>query len=437
MYCKNCGTLLEENAQFCGYCGSKVEQEPSFPVNPEPIFPVNQTPNYPVNPEPSFPVNQVPNYPVNPEPMFQPSPAPQQPTKKKNSGIIYVIIAIVVVLLIAVVAVVGIGSSKKDNTPDYKPNSGEEITNPPVENPDGVIENPTEDTNSDETYTNINTAYMSLVSSLYTEGDMYYQYMIYDMDQDGITEFLYMKGTCRADLKIYCYTFDGAKIQPLGVTYGDDVYRTEENTGLYTFYAQMGGETLRLVTKSNNTITTQTVFSREVDEYTPPADEYVLEKFNYNDYTGINTYAHYSQNHTPTPQAKKEMYVFADGGLRLRSTPGIEDGNMLELIPDGTKVTIERTLGEWVYTTYNGKAGWCSREFLFEKNENLGTVLFSATVNSNGGIKLRSKPDTSVENTIMVVPNGAQVQVYEVNGSWARISYNGISGWCYTEYLSY
>ena len=44
-------------------------------------------------------------------------------------------------------------------------------------------------------------------------------------------------------------------------------------------------------------------------------------------------------------------------------------------------------------------------------------------------LNVRSTPSTSGAK-VGVLPNGAQVTVTSANGSWAAVSYNGISGYC-------
>lgn len=49
-------------------------------------------------------------------------------------------------------------------------------------------------------------------------------------------------------------------------------------------------------------------------------------------------------------------------------------------------------------------------------------------------LNVRSTPSTSGAK-VGVLPNGAQVTVTSANGSWAAVSYNGISGYCSMDYL--
>lgn len=101
----------------------------------------------------------------------------------------------------------------------------------------------------------IKTAYKSLVDSLYTDGDLHCEYMIYDMDKDGTTELIYMKGTCMADLKNYYYTYKNGEIIELGKTFSHTIFRTEDSIGVYAYWARMQGDILLIVKKVGDTIT--------------------------------------------------------------------------------------------------------------------------------------------------------------------------------------
>lgn len=141
----------------------------------------------------------------------------------------------------------------------------------------------------------IKTAYKYLVASLYTNGDSYCEYMIYDMDQDGTTELIYMKGTCMADLKTHYYTYNDGQVEKLTERSNVTLYRTETGSGLYGYWAHMGYETLHRIEKNGDSISEEKIFMNEnvptVEEYSPPDDKYLLETFQYNDHTGIERLA--------------------------------------------------------------------------------------------------------------------------------------------------
>ena len=74
MYCKQCGTKLDDNAKFCGYCGTPVEQReiaqaaaiPESVVIPEPIVEIEPV----VEPEPIVEIEPI----MEPEPIVDSKP---------------------------------------------------------------------------------------------------------------------------------------------------------------------------------------------------------------------------------------------------------------------------------------------------------------------------------------------------------------------------
>ena len=89
MYCRQCGTKLDDNAKFCGYCGTPVEQRqtPQPVVTPEPVVvpepvaapePVVVVPEPVAAPEPAVVVPEPVAAPepvvVVPEPVVEPEP---------------------------------------------------------------------------------------------------------------------------------------------------------------------------------------------------------------------------------------------------------------------------------------------------------------------------------------------------------------------------
>lgn len=137
---------------------------------------------------------------------------------------------------------------------------------------------------------------------------------------------------------------------------------------------------------------------------------------------------------TPVLSATEKL-VLADGGLRIRTQPGVDTGERIGVIPNGSRIVVDKIVDGWAYTTYNGVSGWCSAEFLFDPADYDGKPLFTANVNAYEGLRLRSEPNTDSDNIVTVAPFHAAVQVYKVEGEWAYIAYNNIFGWSSTEYL--
>lgn len=67
---------------------------------------------------------------------------------------------------------------------------------------------------------------------------------------------------------------------------------------------------------------------------------------------------------TPAPKPKTTKYkVTAKSGLRLRKLPNTKSA-ILTVIPYGTTITVDKTQSGWAHTTYKGKTGWCSMQYL-------------------------------------------------------------------------
>ena len=62
-----------------------------------------------------------------------------------------------------------------------------------------------------------------------------------------------------------------------------------------------------------------------------------------------------------TKKTLSVVYVNSEGGLNLRTDPSA-DANVLEIIPDKTKLTIDDEDNGWIQVTYNNQTGWCKKE---------------------------------------------------------------------------
>lgn len=56
-----------------------------------------------------------------------------------------------------------------------------------------------------------------------------------------------------------------------------------------------------------------------------------------------------------------EYIVRAQGGLRQRRTPG---GEYMQMIPDGTRLSVSQTQGDWARVSYKEHTGWVSAAYL-------------------------------------------------------------------------
>lgn len=118
--------------------------------------------------------------------------------------------------------------------------------------------------------------------------------------------------------------------------------------------------------------------------------------------------------------------VSANGGLRLRSGPG-ETYDRLLTIPDGTTLAFTEEKDGWLKTTYEGKTGYVSQDY----------IAISATVNAGPGLNLRETASES-STKLTTIPNGSIVQcIGSRSGDWVRVKYNSYEGYVSAQYLSF
>lgn len=114
--------------------------------------------------------------------------------------------------------------------------------------------------------------------------------------------------------------------------------------------------------------------------------------------------------------------------LNMRSGPGTGYSVIL-VIPKGASVTVTGYSGVWAKITYNGKSGYGHTDYL--KNPTTTTVVRYVTANLN----MRSGPGTGY-SVILVIPKGTGVKVESSANGWAKIIYNGKTGYVSSTYLS-
>lgn len=148
---------------------------------------------------------------------------------------------------------------------------------------------------------------------------------------------------------------------------------------------------------------------------------------------------------TPEPTPSTQEYVVKTNGdtLTLRAEPNVKS-SVLASIPNGTTIDVsEIVTGEsinyntdWAKTTYNGKTGYCSCNYLVKVNNSSTTEPKPTTstykVIAKRGLNVRTGPGTGYYVT-RVLGNGAKVTVYETKNGWARI---GNKQWCAMSYLA-
>jgi uncharacterized protein YraI len=138
-----------------------------------------------------------------------------------------------------------------------------------------------------------------------------------------------------------------------------------------------------------------------------------------------------------TPSPARAASLTATDAVNLRSGPGTNYG-VIRVIPEGAAVEVTGAAEAGFYpVTYNGSSGYASADYLSSGgggNTSSGGPTGTRYV-TGGALNFRSGPSTG-DSVIGVLPNGAAVQLTgeQANG-FARVTYNGRSGWAFAAYL--
>lgn len=130
--------------------------------------------------------------------------------------------------------------------------------------------------------------------------------------------------------------------------------------------------------------------------------------------------------------------------LNLRASAST-DSEVLAQIPNGQKLTVTGTTGSWAKVTYNGTTGYVSADFI-----RFGTPAATSTAKattssatktavvklSSGSLNMRSSASTDA-SVLAQIPNGQSVKVSETSSGWAKVTYNGQTGYVSNDYLAY
>lgn len=108
--------------------------------------------------------------------------------------------------------------------------------------------------------------------------------------------------------------------------------------------------------------------------------------------------------------------------LNLRDEKSTQ-GNVITVIPAGSKVQVIDAEEDWYEVVYNGQRGFVYNEYLSKTQYTWTDAI------------LRSYPD-SASNPVAIVPAKSRVQVLDVNGDWSRVIYNDKEGYIFNVFLS-
>ena len=132
------------------------------------------------------------------------------------------------------------------------------------------------------------------------------------------------------------------------------------------------------------------------------------------------------------------------GSLNVRSKANAKS-TVVSKVPNGSRVEVLETKGDWTRIEYNGKKGYVKSSFLKDEppestSEEAGEVLviqeggYARIVTQSGALNVRKKAD-SKSVVVTQVPNGARVELVEATLQWSSIVYQGKTGYVQTQYL--
>ena len=117
---------------------------------------------------------------------------------------------------------------------------------------------------------------------------------------------------------------------------------------------------------------------------------------------------------------------------------------VLERIPNGAAVQVTGASGNYYQVVYNNRTGYVVKQYLNEAPGATVTIApvqettatgYPYTTTTNDQVNLRKEQSTS-SRRLASIPEGAAVTVSSVSGSYAEVTYNGISGWCLKKYVN-
>lgn len=116
------------------------------------------------------------------------------------------------------------------------------------------------------------------------------------------------------------------------------------------------------------------------------------------------------------------IYKYTLANLNLRSSKSTS-GDIITVIPQGSKVEILDGAEDWYEVIYNNQRGYVYNQYL-SKTKYTWTDVF-----------LRSFP-TSESNSVALVPDKSKMQVLSSKGDWAHVIFNDKEGYIFNYFLS-
>jgi uncharacterized protein YgiM (DUF1202 family) len=158
-------------------------------------------------------------------------------------------------------------------------------------------------------------------------------------------------------------------------------------------------------------------------------------KVTYNGKTGWVQRASLTTTPPAVPAANPSPVYYATAALAFRATASTS-GAAYPVIPRGANVgVIQATSASWAKVTHGGKTGWVQRSYLSTTAPAPVTVP-APTYYSTAALAFRATASTAGAS-LGVIPKSATVgPILASSASWAKVTYNGKTGWVQRSYLT-
>ena len=144
--------------------------------------------------------------------------------------------------------------------------------------------------------------------------------------------------------------------------------------------------------------------------------------------------------------ALAESYPFVgtiNAETNLRRTAKSNESNVICRVPEGEVVQVTGASGNFYRIEYGGQTGYVFKQYVTKGGSLSGGSSDNGAFTATGypydtvcikEVRLRKSSSTS-STQLATIRVGDRVTVLAINGSWAKVTYNGMTGWCKKEYL--
>ncbi|MCD7748470.1 MAG: SH3 domain-containing protein [Oscillospiraceae bacterium] len=140
--------------------------------------------------------------------------------------------------------------------------------------------------------------------------------------------------------------------------------------------------------------------------------------------------------------------TISGSAVRVRSGPSTSD-SILATVYSGETMTVTGVSGEWYQVSYNGSTGYVHSAYMTISYGSSSTTTSTSTTEAaplavattgtgtiNASyVRMRSGPSTSY-SILGTYSSGTTMTVTGTSGDWYEVSYNGVTGYVYSRYLT-